>query len=206
MKIKNLVLGLVLMGSLTMVGCDEELTDTSGVIDEPSVVEADGESFRDPDVVKAEEDFEALNETGDGFNMQLVADNTVEKFNNGEIEDIETYVKQYVHCMYENGAVQLNNGYELTVIEANDMILYTIGCSPNYNVNDLETKKKCAIAGLKNIIAWEKNIDTENLSFEEKTQLNGQIIFFIMQGYSTVGEAMYEPATGHIGYRINVAN
>lgn len=203
MKLRKIIIGLVLMGSLGLVGCDEVNDTSDALIDEGPVTETEVESDLGPDFDKGAEQFEIDNKNG-GHDMQTLADNIVNDFNEGKISDIESYVNGYMYALYGNGTITIGqNKVELRLEEAIEFLLLTIGSSPQYNVNDLETKKKCAIQGIQKLMTWEQGVDGESLTFQEQGVVNGQIIFAVMQGHGTVGKAMYEPATGHVGYQIN---
>lgn len=203
MKLRKIIIGIVLMGSLGLVGCDEVNDTSDALIDEGPVAETEVESDLGPDFDKGAEQFEIDNKNG-GHDMQTLADNIVNEFNEGKISDIESYVNGYMYALYGNGTINIGqNKVELRLEEAIEFLLLTIGSSPQYNVNDLETKKKCAIQGIQKLMTWEQGVDGESLTFQEQGVVNGQIIFAVMQGHGTVGQAMYEPATGHVGYQIN---
>lgn len=203
MKLRKIIIGIVLMGSLGLVGCDEVNDTSDALIDEGPVAETEVESDLGPDFDKGAEQFEIDNKNG-GHDMQTLADNIVNEFNEGKISDIESYVNGYMYALYGNGTINIGqNKVELRLEEAIEFLLLTIGSSPQYNVNDLETKKKCAIQGIQKLMTWEQGVDGESLTFQEQGVVNGQIIFAVMQGHGTVGQAMYEPATGYVGYQIN---
>lgn len=203
MKLKKFTIGLILIGNLSLVGCND-VKDTSGeIIEEGSVTETQIENDLGPDFDKGAEQFK-IDEKNGGCNIQVIADNIVTSFNEGSITDIESYVNGYMYSLYGEGSTHMGQDkVELRLEEAIDFLLLTIGASPQYNVNDLETKKKCAIQGIQKLILWEQGVDGESLTFQEQGFVNGQVIFVIMQGHANVGRAMYEPSTGNVGYQIN---
>lgn len=204
MKLRSLVAGLILMGSLTMVGCDD-VQDTGSAMEENNtkVEEELEETDESEDYVQGWNDCIDDSEV-ESVNMQSLATTTLSAYNNGQIKDMHDYLRGYLACLYEDGSITSGaNQVELTLIQVLEQVEFTIGSLPENRDNDLETKKKCALGAIKNSISWDYEVDKDSLQFQEQGEVDGQIIYAVMQGNATVGRASYEPSTGNVGYEVN---